>query len=42
MLGGGRPVAKKEWRKPEVKAIAAGSAEKGPQNTHSDGGANKS
>jgi hypothetical protein len=35
-------VAKKEWRKPEVKSIAAGSAEKGVANTHSDGGANKS
>jgi len=25
-------VAKKEWRKPEVRAIAAGSAEKAPTN----------
>ena len=26
-FGGSTPVAKKQWRKPEVKAIAAGSAE---------------
>jgi hypothetical protein len=25
-------MAKKAWRKPEVKRIAAGSAEKGPSN----------
>ncbi len=35
-------MSKKPWRKPEVKEIAAGSAEKAPTNTHSDGGANKS
>ena len=33
---------KKAWRKPEVIVITAGSAEKGPANTHSDGGVNKS
>jgi hypothetical protein len=35
-------VARKEWRKPEVKAIAAGSAEKGKANNQADGGTNKS
>jgi hypothetical protein len=35
-------VSKKAWRKPEVKDIAAGSAEKGSANTHVDSGTNKS
>lgn len=35
-------MAKKEWRKPQVKAIAAGSAESGPANTHADGGGKQS
>ena len=35
-------MTKKEWRKPDVKSISAGSAEKGSANTHSDGGVNKS
>jgi hypothetical protein len=30
-------VTRKEWRKPEVKSIAAGSAEKGSANNHADG-----
>jgi hypothetical protein len=36
-LGGGRQVSKKEWRKPEVKSISAGSAENKNKNA-SDGG----
>lgn len=35
-------MAKKVWRKPEVKQIAAGSAEKGPSNNQIDSGTNKS
>jgi hypothetical protein len=35
-------MAKKAWRKPEVKRIAAGSAEKGPANFIGDGGTDKS
>jgi hypothetical protein len=30
-------LAKKKWRKPEVKRIAAGAAEKGPVNSFPDG-----
>jgi hypothetical protein len=30
-------VTRKTWRKPEVKAIAAGSAEKGSANNNADG-----
>jgi hypothetical protein len=30
-------VKKKKWQKPEVKEIAAGSAEKGPANNRADG-----
>jgi hypothetical protein len=36
-LGGGPPVTRKKWRKPEVKSIAAGSAEVGSL-TKNDGG----
>jgi hypothetical protein len=35
-------VTRKEWRKPEVKHIRAGSAEKAPTNNHTDSGVNKS
>jgi hypothetical protein len=31
-------VSRKEWRKPEVKTIAAGAAENGPGKTVADGG----
>lgn len=31
-------MSRKKWRKPEVKAIAAGSAEKGPANVRTDTG----
>jgi hypothetical protein len=32
-----KSVAKKVWRKPEIKVISAGSAESGPQNNRQDG-----
>jgi hypothetical protein len=35
-------VARKEWRKPEVKAIAAGSAESGGKNQGDGKGASQS
>lgn len=33
-------MSKKSWRKPEVKYIAAGSAENGPVKTNADVGTN--
>jgi hypothetical protein len=33
-------MAKKVWRKPEVKAISAGSAEQGGPNNRQDGNGN--
>ena len=35
-------MSKKRWRKPEVKFIAAGAAEKAPTNNQTDSGSNKS
>jgi hypothetical protein len=35
-------VTRKTWRKPEVKSIVAGSAEKGKNNNHIDSGTNRS